>query len=37
MVDHSAHKELQRHLQSEAVVDACMCAIIDILDDDLES
>lgn len=37
VVDHSAHKELQRHLQSEAVVDACMCAIIDILDDDLES
>jgi len=29
-------QELQRHLQSEAVVDACMCAIIDILDDDLD-
>eukprot|EP00438_Fugacium_kawagutii_P007929 Skav203711 [mRNA] locus=scaffold259:526110:533101:- [translate_table: standard] len=30
-------QELQRHLQREAVVDACMCAIIDILDDDLAS
>lgn len=29
-------QELQRHLQRDAVVDACMCAIIDILDDDLE-
>ena len=30
-------QELQRHLQRDAVVDACMCAIIDILDDDLAS
>lgn len=29
-------QELQKHLHMEAVVDACLCAIIDILDDDLE-
>ncbi|CAK9024455.1 Uncharacterized protein SCF082_LOCUS16628 [Durusdinium trenchii] len=29
-------QELQKHLERPEVVDACMCAIIDILDDDLD-